>query len=219
MVVSSISAMLKNHYSNCFREHGESSLGVDWGTNERAVKMRHENMTQLFKREFSSMQSLSTSILDVGCGYGAFLDYLLYDKGVAPEFLYTGIDIVEEMINSAKQKWSENSGFQFITGDIFDTASLLNHDYVICNGILTQKLVASKLEMDNYCHELIKLMFKYADKGIAFNIMTDKVNYQVDNLYYRNPSEILSFCQTTLSSSVLIDHSYNMYEFTVYVYK
>lgn len=107
---------------------------------------------------------------------------------------------------------------EFICSDFLNYNFMDNYDYIICNGILTQKLEATNIEMDNYALELIKKMFKLCKKGIAFNLMTTKVNYFSNNLYYKSPVEILSFCMNELSSNIRIDHSY-LYEYTVYVYK
>jgi hypothetical protein len=41
----------------------------------------------------------------------------------------------------------------------------------------------------------------------------------VDYAYYRSPVEILAFCLPELSNKCRIDHAYNRFEFTTYVYR
>ena len=92
-------------------------------------------------------------------------------------------------------------------------------DYVVCNGILTQKLDVPGLAMDQFAARLIRRLFLLCERGIAFNVMTTKVNFFSNNLYYRNPSELLAWCMNELSPYVKLDHSYPLYEYTVYVYR
>ena len=61
-------------------------------------------------------------------------------------------------------------------------------------------------------------MFRICNRGIAFNIMTTKVNYFSNNLYYKSPIEALSFCLNEITTKVKLDHNY-LYEYTLYLYK
>lgn len=81
------------------------------------------------------------------------------------------------------------------------------------------KLTASGLDMNKYAARLIRKMFNLAKVGIAFDIMTNQVNYMVEQSYYRSPVEILAFCLSELSTKVAIDHAYERYEFTTYVFR
>jgi hypothetical protein len=49
--------------------------------------------------------------------------------------------------------------------------------------------------------------------------MTTKVNYFSNNLYYKNPAELLSWCITEITPYIRIDHAYPLYEYTVYLYR
>ena len=92
-------------------------------------------------------------------------------------------------------------------------------DYVVCNGILTQKLSSPPAQMKLYMEKLIEKMFQTCSIGIAFNVMTDRVNFQVDNLFYQNPEALLTHCLNNVTRRIRIDHSYPMYEYTVYLFK
>jgi len=105
------------------------------------------------------------SILDVGCGYGGLFTYLKERK---INIKYTGIDVAENMIEYARDNHSEAS---FVYTDIFEYNPELSFDYVVCNGILTQKLSASIQEMDVYAQRLVEKLFSLCVKGAAFNVM------------------------------------------------
>ncbi len=50
--------------------------------------------------------------------------------------------------------------------------------------------------------------------------MTTKVNFFANNLYYRNPAEMLSWCLAEITPRLRIDHAYPpLYEYTVYLYR
>jgi SAM-dependent methyltransferase len=202
-----ISAILRDHYRNTYVKHGPNSKGMDWGDKEWAALLRQTKMLEVIKAPGEY------SLLDVGCGYGALADLIAVKK---LHLKYTGIDIVEEMINEGERRHPDQT---FICGDIMDI-EIGKYDFVVCNGILTQKLSASTLEMNQFAHKLIKKLFDASKCGVAFNIMSTYVNYQKDNLYYRNPAELLAWCMSELTPHIKLDSAYDLwYEYTVYLYK
>ncbi|MDA8678190.1 class I SAM-dependent methyltransferase [Luminiphilus sp.] len=203
-----VSKRLKEHYEKAFSEFGASSRGVDWG-NDEDLLLRYDNMLSVARQE----PSVSVSMLDVGCGYGGLLDHVMAQD---IKIEYSGIDVAENMIAHAKTHHETGT---FYLGDALHYPFDLPFDYVVCNGILTQKLDATIREMDQFANSLIGRMFELCNNGIAFNIMSDKVNFMAENLYYRSPVEMLSFCLDNLSSKVKVDHAYPLFEYTVYVFR
>jgi len=207
--VDPISKALAEHYAEKFSAHGATSEGVDWGPDEAKAFLRYEKMLAVvnFGREKHA------TLLDVGCGYGGLRQYAI-QKNL--DLDYTGIDVAENMIEWANKNLSDG---RFIHGDILDYKFNREFDYVVCNGILTQKLEATGLEMDRFASRLIRRMFSLCKLGVAFNVMTTKVNYFSNNLYYRNPAEMFAWCLSEITSHVKLDHSYPLYEYTVYLYR
>ena len=204
-----ISAIMHDHYRKTFEQYGETSMGVDWGGKDWATAIRNQNMLDVLANPLHSC-----TLLDVGCGYGELSDFIK-QKQLSIE--YTGVDVVEGMIAAAKRR-SQNS--TFFHDDFLEWDPPHKYDYVVCNGILTQKLTTSTLEMNEYARELIKKMFNLANIGVAFNCMTTFVNFQKDNLYYRSPSEMLAWCMSEVTPHVRLDAAYELwYEYTVYLYK
>ena len=209
MTQSAISSAYFDHYSKTFREHGPNAAGVDWRIEEHA-EIRYAMMLKVFD---GVPRDKPISILDVGCGYGGLLDFSKR-HGIALE--YTGIDIVPEMVQHGRDRHPEA---RFIVGDFLTASDIQENDYVVCNGIMTLKLSASIIDMNQYCSALIRKMFSVCTVGIAFNMMTNRVNFMVENLSYRSPVEILSFCLSEISGKVRLDHAYPRYEFTTYAYR
>ena len=205
-----VSKTLKDHYENTFEMYGPSSMGVDWGEEERNLNLRYEKMLAVLQDSDLSLPTL----LDVGCGFGGLLRYANTTKGM--NLCYTGVDVAENMIKWARKSFPQN---QFFLGDVLEIDFDKQYDYVVCNGILTQKLNMPGLAMDEYAHKLIRRMYDLCLEGIAFNVMTTKVNHFANNLYYRNPAELLSWCMSEITRHVKIDHAYPLFEYTIYLYR
>ncbi len=148
------------------------------------------------------------SVLDVGCGFGDFFDYL---KNKEITIDYYGIDLSERIITEAKK---QHPSLHFEVKDILTQEINRKFDYVFESGIFNKKI------SDNLTntHAVIARMYDLSTEGIACNMMTDYVDYFEDYLFYYSPEKIFAFCKT-LSKSVVLRHDYPLYEFTVYVYK
>lgn len=207
-----ITEQLKSHYEATFLKYGATSAGMDWGPDEERARVRQAKMLEVLNTPDGKFED-SFSILDVGCGYGALVDCIEKNKLTCD---YLGIDVVPSAIECAREIHREGT---FFLGDFLD-AEIPHVDFAVCNGILTQKLDASFKAMNVFSQNIIKKMFSVCDKGIAFNLMNTHVNHLSDNLYYRNPSEILSWCMSELSPRVRLDCAYMLpFEYTVFVYK
>ena len=165
MLMESISKRFKDHYESKFAEFGASPLGVDWGKEEELL-LRYRKMLSVMRPQADT----TASMLDVGCGYGGLFDYALV-HGVGVD--YTGIDVAANMIEHAKEHHQDGV---FHSGDVLHYPFDRRFDYVVCNGILTQKLETKIREMDHFCNALVRRMFDLCDIGLAFNIMSNKVN-------------------------------------------
>jgi SAM-dependent methyltransferase len=207
--MNKIAEMMKQHYENTFKTHGATPKGVDWGESEENLNLRYGKMLAIL----NSPHFEGTTLLDIGCGFGGLLRFAR-SEGI--DIHYTGIDVAENMICWAKNHFPKE---EFLCGDILEMNLAKTFDYIVCNGILTQKLDTLGLDMDVFAQRLVRRMFDICDKGIVFNTMTTKVNYFSNNLYYRNPAELLAWCLSEISPYVRVDHAYPLYEYSIYIYK
>lgn len=203
-----ITQMLHDHYRQTFLTHGPTSEGVDWGPREDAARLRQDLMLAV-----ADGGAPGGTVLDVGCGYGALADRI-DERGL--DLDYTGIDVVGEMVAEGRRRHPHR---RFVHGDFLSAEGLGDFDYVVCNGIMTQKLTATTLEMNTHARRLIAALFAACRRGIAFNVMTTHVNFQADNLYYRNPAELLAWCMSELTPRVRLDHAYPLWEYTLYLHR
>ncbi|CTQ54742.1 biotin biosynthesis protein BioC [Roseibium album] len=208
-----ISQKLGEHYSETFKQFGSTSEGVDWGSDEAKLHLRYRKMLAVMDNHPSTPVRARPSLLDVGCGFGGLLQYA---NNMGLDFDYTGIDVAQNMIDWAASAHPEG---RFFCQDFLDFEPEKNFDYVVCNGILTQKLDTPGREMDDYAQKLIRGMFEVCRSGVAFNAMTTRVNFFSDNLYYRDPLGLAAWCIAELTPHFRIDHAYPLYEYTIYLLK
>lgn len=209
--IEDISHLLGDHYARKFAEHGATPEGVDWGSHPADHLLRLDRMLAVL--ELGYQTGAKPSLLDVGCGYGSLLD-LVKERGLS--LGYCGIDMCASMIDTAKTRHADS---EWLVGDMLAMEGTRRFDYVVCNGVLTQKLGASIRDMDQFLLALVTRMFDLCRIGIAFNVMTTHVNFMAPNLYYRNPVELLGWCMSALTPRVRLDHAYPMYEYTVSLYR
>jgi len=147
-------------------------------------------------------------ILDVGCGFGDFYEYLI-NKDMKID--YTGYDISAKIIDVAKSKHPQ---IKFVVKDMLKERIGEKFDYVFESGILNKR-ISNNIE---YATKMITRMFELCEKGVALNMMTNYVDYREDHLSYYSPEKIFRLCRN-LSKWVVLRHDYPLYEFTIYLYK
>ena len=199
------------HYEACLKAHGDTHLGVDWPNMEDALK-RYQVMLELF--DFKETQDPFT-LLDFGCGTSHLYEYI--KAQTALKVTYSGLDISKAFVDISKEKFPDNSYYCL---DILEEgASIPNFDYIICNGIFTEKRELSFDEMWSYTKHMLTAIFSKADKGMAFNVMSKAVDWERWDLFHLPTDLLIDFMTKELSRHFIIRNDYGLYEYTVYLYK
>ena len=204
---------IKLHYENCLERFGDSHLGVDWPKLEDVDK-RHQVMLEIIK--YSPFQSKDKiSLLDFGCGASHFYEYLLKTK--IQNIEYSGLDFSQKFITLSKNKFPNT---QYYCTDILDdNEEIPIFDYIILNGIFTEKQGLTFEEMQSYFKKLIIKLYNKANRGIAFNVMSKHVDWERDDLFHVPFDFLADFLVKKLSRNFVFRNDYGLYEFTTYVYK
>ena len=125
----------------------------------------------------------NTSVLDVGCGYGRLLDFLISRKSYQGK--YSGIDIIPEFIEKAIQihnNESEKTESQFLLGDFLEqTLDKEKFDVIICLGGLGVN--------QDYPEPVGQKSLEYAQKLISKIVHLSTVAI---SLYFPNADQILT---------------------------
>lgn len=204
--------VLSEFYESCLQKFGPTPQGVDW-PNQTDVSKRFTVMLDILSHEPTHT---TLSLLDLGCGYGALLNHLNTHKP-AIDIKYTGIDISDKMVQTAQTLFPHNL---FQCQDILKNPIEFNYfDYVVLNGVLTEKRTLSWDEMVNFAQSLLTQAFKICRKGMAFNVMSPNVDWCDPNLFYWSFDELTTFLCQKCSRNIVIRQDYGLYEYTVYVYK
>ncbi len=196
------------HYEKCFAEYGDSNLGVDWPNQSDAIT-RYRVMLDIVKEKGDLV-----SLLDLGCGAGHLYDHL---KELETPIQYSGLDISDKFISVCRNKYPD---VMFYEMDILDDVSLLpEFDYIVANGVFTEKRSLDYEEMLDYFKEMIKVMFSKCSRGIAFNVMSTYVEWKRDDLFHLPLNDLSEFLVSEVSQNFVIRNDYGLYEYTSYVYK
>ncbi len=195
------------YYSAKQDEYGETPRGVDWNGEESQV-LRFEQLGKVIQ------QPGGFSVNDLGCGYGAFVDYL---NSRHDDFAYNGYDVSEDMIRAAQNRYANDPRARFhVAAEPHETA-----DYGIASGIFNVRLGRSDAEWEGFLSVTLDLLDRTSRRGFAFNCLTsyadaDKMR---DYLYYADPCTLFDLCKRRYSRHVALLHDYGLYEFTILVRK
>lgn len=196
------------HYENCLKKFGDNHLGVDWPKPEDALS-RYKIMLEIIPKHGEY------SLLDFGCGTAHLYDFVV--RNGYKNIRYTGLDISNEFVKVCKQKYPS---ITFECSDILESPGQIEtFDYIILNGIFTEKCELSFDEMFEYFKNLIKAIFLKANYGIAFNVMTKHVDWERKDLFHLPFDLMVSFLKREVSSNFIIRNDYGLFEYTVYLFK
>lgn len=202
---------LVQHYEECFQKYGASYRGMDW-PNEEDLARRFEVMLKVVQPDSPKL----VSTLDLGCGVGLLIDHLRA-KHILNEFEYWGIDLSATMVTVARER---HPAQRFEARDILlEALPAQCVDYVIMNGLLTEKVTLSHQTMEAYARDVIRMAFAACRRGIAFNVMSTHVDWNRSDLFHWSLDSVVAFLVRECSRSIVIRMDYGLYEYTVYVYR
>jgi len=171
----------------------KSPVAVGWLDGKQNQAKRFETLLNIGVQE-------GDSILDLGCGLGHMVEHL---EKIGLNVRYTGIDTNKNSIQQAYQ-FREAT---YIYGTIFDIQE--RYDWGLASGVFNVEF--PKLDM----LETISELLSKANKGVAFNLLSNSAN---NNLTYENyiPKEIISH----LKGDISIVENYGVEnDFTIYIKK
>jgi SAM-dependent methyltransferase len=197
-----------SYYTEKLTTHGQTPQGVDWN-GEQSQTLRFEQLCKIITNTNASF-----SLNDLGCGYGALLDFL-YEKH--PEISYCGIDVSNEMIRSANSRYLSHQNTRFLCSSQADTTA----DYSIASGIFNVRLGRTDAEWFNYVQTTLNQLEQTSRLGFSFNCLTSysDEDKKRDYLYYADPCQLFDLCKRRYSRQVALLHDYGLYEFTILVRK
>ncbi len=179
-----------------FNKFGDSHLSLDWNSKERQYIG--------FKALTRGLELEGKKVLDVGCGLGHLFEYF---KETRVNVDYTGTDLVREMVEHAQKKHQDA---RFIHANFLDDFENDSFDIVFMAGIFN-------IRMDKHWEFVTAMLRKgweNCKEAMAFNMITNYVDYREPYLYYANPLAVFHNCKK-MSKKVSLYHDYLPFEFTI----
>ena len=194
--------IINERYDLRVKNFGENITGLGSGTEER----RNSRFEVL-----GSIGDLhNKSILDLGCGFADFYNWLK-SKNISVN--YTGIDINPKLLEVASKLHPDGT---FINKDIQKDGVGNLYDYIVCSQTFNNKL--SNEDNFKLIKNVIELCFHSCKEGMAIDMLSSYVDFKENHLYYYVPEKVFSFCKK-LTKRINLRHDYPCYEFCIYLYK
>ena len=199
--------VISDYYSEKIDAFGPTPKGVDWKNHESQI-IRLEKIAEILPTEDQF------SLNDLGCGYGELAIYL---KNTNYVFTYSGYDLSEKMIMEARKRLSTFPDLTLINSSTIE----FERDYSVASGIFSVKADIAEPIWEKHIYETLRMMNQNSTFGFSFNLLStySDSKKRKEHLYYADPNDFLLYCLQNFSWNVRLDHSYDLYEFTISVLK
>ena len=151
------------------------------------------------------------SLLDYGCGQGDLFKYLT-SKNMPIK--YIGKDINRSYLEYARNLYEKQGArFSLLTSTIPDLGQEL-YDHIVISGLLHFKGSCGHGDWEELIHKLLVTLFNNTRKTITFNCLTLPVDFEMPELFYWDPTDLIKFIRANFSRFFIINHSYPLFEWT-----
>lgn len=205
---SNLLSSVASYYSAKLAEHGTQPRGVDWNS-EASQNLRFAQLAKVLPSDGSPY-----SVNDLGCGYGAFFDFLTQESR---SFRYAGFDISGEMIEACRNRHGDADNARYVTTSEPDEPA----DFGIASVIFNVRLDHDPDEWQQYIEDTLEILARTSERGFAFNCLTSysDADRMRPDLHYADPLALFDLCKARYSRNVALLHDYDLYEFTILVRK
>lgn len=193
-------------YDHAIIEHGPGAVGVCWTEPDDQVR-RYELLLQGVRPED---RNGSVSINDLGCGYGALFD-LVADRPLMQGGRYFGYDLSAAMIRTATERHRDPRAM-FVESPV----ALFTSDYSFVSGTFNFNFGARPDLWRAYIEASLKDLWSKTGKVMAFNLLDNRCQNQLDDLYYADRAHWIAFAKT-LSPEVEMRDDVVKDDFTLFV--
>ena len=184
-------------FNSRFEAYGPTPEASLWFNKSRQLA-RFSKLTEAIVSRVSNNE---VTIGDVGCGYGAFLDYLAKHKSEI-RFKYYGYDIADRVIAyCSKNLQTANATF------LHRSRPTRKADFHVMSGTYNYTPNMGVGPWRSYMRDEIKYIFSATNKCIVFNLMlADKAYISKSSIFYEEVEHFLSFCRKELGETTILEH-------------
>lgn len=190
-------------YEQRYKEFGYSPKALGWNKNRQSI--RFDKLTSEYNFE-------GKHILDIGCGFGD-LNKTLQSK--TKEYRYTGVDLVPSLLEKGRELYHADN-IEFLEANILEYTPDQTFDFAIASGVFNHKL--SNESNYTFIEETIAKTLNMVNDGLAFDFLSDKVDFPLEHTFHSSPEKILSIAYT-YSRNVVMRNDYMPFEFSLFIFK
>ena len=174
VIFAALEHKLKRAYKERLAALGPAPEGVFW-RNQSTQIARFDALLDLV----SSVTSVANPMIgDVGCGYGAMLDFVQKTPRYQ-NFNYIGIDINRAMINSCKQKFPDQKHLFFVGKHPPSPV-----DFCVFSGTFNLCYTSDTLLWNEYMFTNLQQCWQRSRYGIALNLLCGPKTKITNQIFY-----------------------------------
>jgi SAM-dependent methyltransferase len=146
------------------------------------------------------------TVLEVGCGFGDFLDYAA-EHGVRPA-RYLGVDLSARIVAGAQQRHPEG---EFAVLDVLHSDPPLRPDFVLASGIMA-------VAVEGYAEYVLRTLRRFhalAGRGFGLNFLSTCSTRPDGVSQYVEPAWLLGLFQRQIDWRCRLIHDYRPNDFTL----
>lgn len=191
---------VQDYYREAFEKYGPTPKGVDWNGAE-SQSLRFQVQYDLVQKHLSK----ESRVLDYGCGYGEFANFLIENEYLGA---YTGVDLVSESISIAKMNFFAKENFTFVN----KLSESSWFDLIFASGVFNVYPGDAQMWLNLHIRSCLLEMSKHSDV-IVVNFLKSNPSRPVSNLFFPTQVEIKSVLPDNFHISDLSD-DYGLWEWT-----
>ena len=195
---------LRGLYETAFSKHGDSPESVLWPKGRQDIRFHALTKNIAEKAGFS--------VLDFGCGLAHMKPYI---DGRFEDVSYSGVDMLKVFVDESKSKYPD-AVFHHLE---FPAQLSESYDYVLSSGAFNALYTPDPKEHRDIVFGILDELFAKTNVYLSINFMSDAVDFQQENSYHQNVTELQEHVSEKLSRRLVIDLSYMPYEFTMTIWK
>ena len=170
----SVESGLTRAYRRALARHGGTPQGVFWNSRESQAS----RFAALLDVVGNHAGPAPLSIADIGCGYGAMLDYM-QDRPRYRGWHYTGMDITRAMIAEARRRHPQDAA-RFAVGKMPPGRV----DYAVFSGTFNLCLIDDPDRWRRYIMDALAACWPRCRRGMALNLLCRREPAIDANIFY-----------------------------------
>ena len=188
--------LLSRIYEKRIEVYGEVPGGCFWIDAQRQnarFEVIFDQLTRIALEEYT--------VADIGCGYGAMVDYILEKQEISPHS-YTGYDISKKLVRICKKKF-QRLGANFIVGDSPEVLT----DFAVMSGTYNLAVTRNVHQWEAYVLRCLSKIWKKTQKAMVFNLQASRLleaYISKDKIYYAAVDSLLHKMEHMIASPILV---------------